>query len=111
MEIRDWVFSAVSQPLQGELSVVSIGDVLLIGTPCDFSGELFVESGLSEFASSHNKKLIITSFNGGYTGYITYDKHYDTQSRDEVRIMNWVGPYFGSYYTDMIEKVIVRSWE
>ncbi|NJN42352.1 MAG: hypothetical protein HC811_09150 [Flammeovirgaceae bacterium] len=35
-KIRDWVFSAVSQPLQGELSVVSIGDVLLIGTPVIF---------------------------------------------------------------------------
>ena len=110
-KIRDWVFNLVSQPLKGELNVVAIGDVLLIGTPCDFSGEIFVESGLEKFASKNNRNLMITSFNGGYTGYITHDAHYNTQSRDEVRVLNWVGPYYGSYYTDMIERIILMSCE
>lgn len=110
-KIRDWVFTWLFGSLEGSLSFVEIGDLLMIGTPCDFSGELFSDSGLAEFAAQRNKRLMITSFNGEYTGYITDDKHYDTQAKEEVRALNWVGPYFGQYYIEMIEKIILKSSE
>jgi neutral ceramidase len=104
--IRDWVFSTTLQPLQGELTCLQIGDVLLVGTPCDFSGEVYVTQNLEVYAKRFNKQLIITSFNGNYTGYITEDEHYETSLREEVTTMNWVGPYYGQYYTEMIKRII-----
>ncbi|TXI69194.1 MAG: hypothetical protein E6Q41_02905 [Cyclobacteriaceae bacterium] len=107
-KLRNWVFAAALEPLQGELTCLQIGRVLLIGTPCDFSGEVFVTQNLEAYARQFNKQLIITSFNGDYTGYITNDEHYETSLREEVTTMNWVGPYFGQYYTEMIKKVIMK---
>ena len=46
--------------------------------------------------------MIVTSFNGDYVGYITEDEHYDHASHAEVRTMNWVGPYFGEYFSNVI---------
>lgn len=103
---RDWAFRVLADPLRGELTFLEIGDLVFIGTPCDFSGEIFTNEKLNEAAP--DKHLMITSFNGDYTGYITYDKHYDVLTKDEVMSMNWVGPYYGTYYTDMIKSLLAK---
>lgn len=110
-KLRNWVFEAVINPLHGEIDILKIGDNLFLGTSCDFSGEIFVTKGLEKFAASHGTRLVITSFNGDYTGYITDDTHYLKSSHEEVRALNWVGPYFGEYYSQMIEKIIERTSE
>ncbi|MFZ1808566.1 MAG: hypothetical protein WAU36_15140 [Cyclobacteriaceae bacterium] len=109
VKLRDWVFRAVSRPLDAELTILQIGNVLMIGTSCDFSGELAVVEQLENFANQNNLKLIITSFNGDYTGYITEYSHYDTSDDEEVMSLNWVGPYFGKYYTEAIKRIISKS--
>lgn len=106
IKLRDWVFRYLSKPLEGEITVLQIGSVLMIGTPCDFSGEISVVNELEQYANARGLKLIITSFNGEYNGYITADSHYETADHEEVRILNWVGPHFGKYYTEMIKSVI-----
>ena len=108
-QVRDWAFSEVVGGLHGELTYARIGDLIFIGTPCDFSGEIFAREELEAFAHHFGKELIITSFNGNYVGYITDDLHYDVIERDEVRIMNWVGPYYGKYFTDMIRKLLEKN--
>jgi len=109
VKLRDWVFGAVSRPLNAELTILQIGNVLMIGTSCDFSGELAVVEHLEAIANQNNLKLIITSFNGDYTGYITEDSHYNTSDDEEVMALNWVGPYFGKYYTEVIRRIISKS--
>lgn len=109
VKLRDWVFSTVSRPLNAELTLLQIGNVLMVGTSCDFSGELAVVEQLESFADEHNLKLIITSFNGDYTGYITEDSHYYTSDDEEVMALNWVGPYFGQYYAETIKRIIQKS--
>ncbi len=104
--VRDWIMRSAMRPLKAELTYLEIGDFILLGTSCDFSGEVYVINNLEKLASEKGKKLMITSFNGNYTGYITADHHYDVLKKDEVRIMNWVGPYFGEYYTEIIEKIL-----
>ena len=61
---------------------------------------------LDQIADSLNTKLIITSFNGEYMGYITNDKHYLVSSHEEVRALNWVGPYYGEYYAQIIVRLL-----
>jgi hypothetical protein len=106
LKLRDWVFRNAVRPLRAEMTVLQLGNVLLIGTSCDFSGEIAVKSQLQELAASRNLHLIITSFNGEYTGYITHDEHYNNSRNETVRILNWVGPHFGEYYSEIIKRII-----
>ena len=106
LRIRNWLFNTLMKPLQANIKILEIGDVLLIGMPCDYSGELSINYQLDQFASVHGKKLFITSFNGNYVGYITEDAHYTSCDHDEVKTLNWVGPYKGEYFTEVIKKSI-----
>lgn len=108
-KLRNWVFQSVISPLQGEIDLLKIGDMLFLGTSCDFSGEINMNMRLDQKASALNTKLMITSFNGEYMGYITSDQHYLTSSHEEVRALNWVGPYYGTYYAQIISKLIERT--
>ena len=107
--LRNWAFSSLLNPLEGEITLLQIGDIVLLGTSCDFSGEISVNAELDKLAISNGKKLIITSFNGNYTGYITYDEHYESCTKEEVMAMNWVGPYFGTYYEEVIARVLMKD--
>jgi neutral ceramidase len=107
-KLRNWIFAGLLNPIQGELTYLQIDNILLLGTPCDFSGEIFVTEKLAELAALNNKQLLITSFNGDYAGYITEDFHYDTQKKEEVMALNWVGPYYGDYFTQMISVLIKK---
>lgn len=106
-KLRDWVFSWLVNPLQGELTYLQLDDIVLIGTPCDFSGEIFIKH-IAEVAKQQNKKVIITSFNGDYAGYITEDEHYETLRKEEVMTLNWVGPYYGCYFAEMITTLLKK---
>lgn len=111
---RNWrvsslAFNVVFNELKGELTYLELGNVIFIGTPCDFSGEIYTMDSLEQYALAKGKHLIITSFNGDYVGYITYDKHYDVSSKEEITTLNWVGPHFGEYFSDMIKKLIDQS--
>jgi neutral ceramidase len=108
-KVRDWVFRSAIEPLQGELTVLQIENVVLIGTPCDFSGEIFAQGKIDSLAQALGKKVIITSFNGNYTGYVTADQHYIKGNQEEVMALNWVGPYFGEYYYSMIKKILNKN--
>jgi neutral ceramidase len=106
-KVRDWIFSWLVNSLQGELTYLQIGNIVLIGTPCDFSGEIFVKH-IAEVAARRNKKVIITSFNGDYAGYITEDEHYNTLEKEEVMALNWVGPNYGRYFSEMINTLLAN---
>jgi hypothetical protein len=60
---------------------------------------------LSEYARSKSLNLIVTSFNGAYTGYVTSDVHFDKNTY-ETTTMSWYGPYNGAYFSEVITDVI-----
>ena len=103
LTLKPYLFSYAFGDEQVEVSGLLLGNVLLIGTPCDFSGELALP--LYEYANERDLELIITSFNGGYVGYITKDKWFDLE-KYETRTMNWYGPGNGKYFSDVIKKII-----
>jgi neutral ceramidase len=108
-KIRDWLFRSAIDPLKGELTVLQIENIVLIGTPCDFSGEISVQEKIDSLAQALGKRVIITSFNGNYTGYVTADQYYIKGNEEEVMALNWVGPYFGEYYSAMIKKTLSKK--
>ncbi len=108
LRIRDWLFRVAFGPLEADVQALQIGDILLLGMPCDFSGEISMDNLFDTFTEKHGEKLFITSFNGNYIGYITADRHYPESDHDEVRIMNWVGPYKGQYFAEIVRKLVVK---
>ena len=107
-KVNNWMFRLMFGKLKGELTYLEIGNIVFIGTPCDFSGEIYTADSLGYYASKYGKHLVITSFNGDYDGYITYDKHYEVSSKEEINALNWVGPYYGEYFSSMIKKLVSK---
>jgi hypothetical protein len=101
--VREWL----SLPLLGEsnpaLTLVKIGNLVLLGTPCDFSGLL--TGPVYKKASEKNVHVMVTSFNGGYIGYITPDEYYDLE-KYETQTMNWYGPGNGTYMQQCMMRML-----
>lgn len=108
LRLRPWVFDAVFGEVDATINGLKIGGQLLLGTPCDFSGEL-VEP-LAEQARANDQYLMIHSFNGSYIGYITKDEWYD-RNKYETRTMNWFGPYNGAYFSELLSTMIHKFSE
>ena len=93
-KIRAWLFRAAFGEYKNYLTVLRVGDLVMLGTPCDFSGELIPP--LDSLAASLHKEVMVTSFNGGYIGYVTPGKYYDVEHY-ETQLMNWHAPGTGEY--------------
>lgn len=105
LALRPWVFKRFFGDYKTFIKVTRVGNVLLLGMPADFSGEIMVE--LDEYARQKGLNLIITSFNGGYIGYITADKLYDSGHYEAVT-MSWYGYQNGGYFTELSRDIIDR---
>lgn len=92
--VRPWLFRTAFGTYEPMLTALRIGDLVMLGTPCDFSGELM--RPLDSLASAKGLHAMVTSFNGNYIGYITRDSWYDVDHY-ETRLMNWYGPGNGAY--------------
>jgi hypothetical protein len=101
--LRPWLFKAAFGEYPVYLTALRLGDIVMLGTPCDFSGEL--TPALDSLAAQKGMHTMVTSFNGGYIGYITADEHYDTDHY-ETRLMNWYGPGNGAYLVECLRKLI-----
>ncbi len=103
--VRPFVFHSIYGDFPSDLKALRIGPTIWLGAPCDFSGML--ASPLLRTASQQGDKLLITSFNGGYIGYITPDKYYESGTY-ETQIMNWFGPQNGAYFTELMTGLVTR---
>jgi neutral ceramidase len=103
VKLRTWLFEALVGKLDAEIVGLQIDNILLLGMPCDFSGELFEKIAKQEL----QKNLFITSFNGNYVGYISDDKYYHTQ-HSEIRDMNWAAPESGAYFVEITKKIVQK---
>ncbi len=102
-KLRSWVFNWLYGKYPASLKAMQIGNTVWVGMPCDFSGEL-VKQIQSKPAYAHIP-LFVTSFNGGYIGYVTNDAYYD-RDHYETRAMNWFGPQNGAYLSEAVEAMI-----
>ncbi len=106
--LRSWVFHWIFGDYPSFVKVLRVGNILLVGLPCDFSGELVAP--LSQYADKRGMKLIITSFDGAYAGYITADEHFHKKEYETIT-MNWFGPYNGAYFSEVVRDVIDKVSE
>jgi hypothetical protein len=101
--VRPWLFRAAFGESPNYLTVLRIGRLVMLGTPCDYSGELTQK--LYDQGKEKELQVMVTSFNGGYIGYITPEKYYE-RSHYETRLMNWYGPGSGEYLAECMGKLI-----
>lgn len=101
--LRPWAFKKAFGEYPVFVKALRIGNIMMVGMPCDFSGELV--AGLDAYAKTQGLDLIVTSFNGGYIGYITHDKYFD-RNLYETKTMSWYGPYNGAYLQEVIRDII-----
>lgn len=102
-KLRPWLFRSAFGEYPVYLTALKIGNVVFLGAPCDYSGEL--TPPLYKHATEMDIHVMVTSFNGGYIGYITPDQYYDVDHY-ETRLMNWYGPGSGSYLTESMTKLL-----
>jgi len=76
---------------------------VLIGVPGDFSGELAAD--FENISRQKGVSLMITSFNGGYVGYITPDVYYSLPAYESLH-MNWYGPHNAAYFEEVMKELI-----
>ena len=103
--LRPWFFLKVYGDYPAEIKALRIGQTVLLGMPADFSGEL--TKNLARKTAQLGFNSLITSFNGGYVGYITPDAYYH-EARYETRDMNWFGPQNGAYFDELSRRLIQK---
>ncbi|HEY5751002.1 MAG TPA: neutral/alkaline non-lysosomal ceramidase N-terminal domain-containing protein [Chryseolinea sp.] len=103
--LRPRVFESAFGEYPEYLTALRIGDMVMLGTPCDFSGQF--DATLDSVAHHQGMRTMVTSFNGGYIGYVTPGKYYDTDHY-ETQLMNWYGKGNGEYMTQCMEQLILK---
>lgn len=106
LRIRPMLFHYLLGATNPHLDITQIGNLLMIASSGELSGVFYED--WEKLAGENNLHLIVTTFNGGYVGYITPDELYDERFH-EVREMNWFGPGNGSYFDRLIKGVIKRA--
>jgi neutral ceramidase len=99
---------------RGWISAVAVDELLLVGLPCDLSGELSVRwkqlVGEGQPAA-RALQLVTTSFNGAYVGYVSPDAYYEELYDAgglayETGLMSWCGPDQEAYFTAILLHVV-----
>jgi hypothetical protein len=88
------------------LHVLRIGPAVLLGMPCDYSGELARRLDDAETALTP----VVTSFNGDYIGYLLPRERYG-EDHYESRDMNLFGPACGEYFHALSLRGLERAAE
>lgn len=103
IRLRPWLFNWAIGDNPAYFDVVRIGDALFISSSGEVSGVFY--KAWEEQAQALGLSLFITTFNGGYIGYITPDKYYSGDYY-EARDMNFYGPYNGDYFKEIVSDLI-----
>ena len=84
------------------LQAARLGDLIWLTTPCDFSGEYALE--LQALLRSRGLNSVISSFNGGYVGYVIPAKYFYLREYESF-VMAWYGPGLGDYFMDLMYRM------
>ncbi len=101
--VRSWLSTRLLGEQEVGLTMLRLGDLVMLGTPCDFSGML--TPPIYQQAEGSGMHTFVTSFNGGYIGYVTPDSLYDL-NKYETQTMNWYGPGNGLYFQDCLTRML-----
>ncbi len=100
VRLRPWLAQRLLRaPDHCLLQVFRLEDMVWVSTPCDFSGELAL--GIKDSLRARGLDAVVTSFNGGYVGYVIPARYYHLDGY-EPRLMSFFGPNVPDYFEEMI---------
>jgi hypothetical protein len=107
--VSKFLFPILGIDTDGWMHAVRIGDIVLVGTPADYCGE--ISKDLKSRMQDHVGDLWVLSFNGDYVGYISPDKYYYDKDEDggygyERGVMSWIGPDQEAFTVSLIMHMI-----
>lgn len=89
-------------PAGGWISGVKVGDILFVGLPCDFGGEISIK--WRKWAEEQHIELWTHSFCSTYCGYFSPDEVYNVEPLQyETNALSWYGPNIEAYFTDLFQ--------
>ena len=101
--LRPWLAHLLTPTVASvQLKALRVGSMLLLGTPCDFSGELALQ--LQSSWHKDELEIVCTSFNGDYIGYVVPQKYY-FMNEYETKIMNFYGLNTAPYMCEMLQRL------
>lgn len=103
LKVRAWLFRKALGEYPTYLNALRLGDIVLLGAPCDYSGQF--NHVLDSLGQQLGKNVMVTSFNGGYIGYLTPEAYYDV-NHYETQLMNWYPPGTGEYITTCLTRLL-----
>lgn len=112
------VFTRYIHNRRSYIRVLELNEVVLLGMPSDYSGELTtrLEDWAKDRMKNDSTKLgtrarrlmpIVTSFNGDWVGYLVPEERYKINSL-ETRHESFCGPWGGEYFDDLSTKLLER---
>jgi neutral ceramidase len=107
--VSKFLFPILGIDSDGWMHAVRIGDIVLVGTPADYCGEISVD--LKARMQNRGYDLWVLSFNGDYVGYISPDKYYYDKDEKggygyERGVMSWIGPDQEAFTVSLIMQMI-----
>lgn len=101
--LRPWLAKALIPTVPSvKLKALRVGSMLLLGTPCDFSGELALQ--LQRSWHQDDLEVVCTSFNGDYIGYVVPQKYYFLNAY-ETQVMGFYGYQTAPYMTECLRRL------
>ncbi|MBC8470112.1 MAG: neutral/alkaline non-lysosomal ceramidase N-terminal domain-containing protein [Planctomycetes bacterium] len=111
---KNWRVSKFLFPIlgiddDGWMHALRIGDIVLVGTPADYCGEISID--LKSRTQNRIDDLWVLSFNGDYVGYISPDRYYYDKDEKggygyERGVMSWIGPDQEAFTVSLIMHMI-----
>ena len=101
------IVTAIISSATSYISFLRIGDVVMVGMPGDYAGVLTLE--LEKKIEKPGLKVMLTSFNGDYKGYLVRHSDFYNYPKYETRAMNFFGPWGGEYFSSIAAKTIARK--
>ena len=107
--VSKFLFPILGIDTDGWMHAVRIGDIVLVGTPADYCGEISID--LKSWTQNRAADLWVLGFNGDYVGYISPDKfYYDKDEKGgygyERGVMSWIGPDQEAFTVSLITHMI-----
>ena len=94
-------------PHEAWMQSVRVGDLLFVGLPGDFSGE--ISADWAKWAAGQGYDLWTSSFCTAYVGYISPDKYYNeggATKEYETGLMSWTGPHQEAFFTALMRAMV-----
>jgi hypothetical protein len=111
---KNWRVSKFLFPIlgiddDGWMHAVRIGDIVLVGTPADYCGEISID--LKSRTQNRVNHLWVLGFNGDYVGYVSPDRYYYDKDEKggygyERGVMSWIGPDQEAFTVSLIMHMI-----